>query len=72
MSSAGRALVFMEANVQGQFLLVVSYEFHCGIDAPFTVKLYLWFSMYSGIFLVLLEHFFMISHQMLVTSYLDL
>lgn len=41
MNSAGRPLVFTEANVQGQFLLVVSYEFHCGIDGAFTVKLYL-------------------------------
>lgn len=60
MNSAGRALVFTETNVQGQFLLVYSYEFHCSINNGFTVKLYPW---YSGIFLVLLEHFFMINHQ---------
>lgn len=63
MSSAGWALVFTEANVQGQFLLVFRYEFHCSINATFTIQLCLWFSMCSGVLLILLEHFFVISHQ---------
>lgn len=61
--NSGRSLVFSEANVQGQFLLVSRYEFHCSINAAFTVQLCLWFSMCSSIFLVLLEHFLMIGHQ---------
>lgn len=71
MNSTGRVLVFTKANVRGQFLLVFSYEFDCGIDAAFTIRLYLWFSMYTGMFLVLLEHS-MINRQKLVTSHLDL
>lgn len=63
MNSAARALVFMEASIQGQLLLVYTCEFHCSINAAFTVKYYLWFSMYSGMFLVLLEHFFMTNPQ---------
>lgn len=63
MNSAGRALVFMEASIQGQLLLVYTYEFHCSINAACTVKHYLWFSVYSGMFLVVLEHFFMTNRQ---------
>lgn len=63
MNSAGRSLVFTKANVQGQFLQVYSYEFHSSINAAFTLKLYLWFSIYYGVFLVLLKHFFMTNHQ---------
>lgn len=39
MNSSGWSLVFTEANVQGQFLLVSRYEFHCSINAAFTVQL---------------------------------
>lgn len=63
MNSAGRALAFNKANVQGQFLLLYSYEFYCSTSATFTVKLHLWFSMYYGKFLVLFEHFFIINHD---------
>lgn len=63
MNSAGRALVFTEASVQGQFLLVSRYEFHCSVNAAFAVQLCLWFFMCSSLFLVLLEHFLMISNQ---------
>lgn len=63
MNSAGRALVSNKVNVQGQFLQFYSYEFYCSINATFTVKLHLWFSMYSGKFLVLFEHFFIINHE---------
>lgn len=63
MNSAGRALIFTEGDVQGQFLLVSRLEFPCSINAAFTVQLCLWFSMCSRVFLVLLEHFLIISHQ---------
>lgn len=43
MNSTGRDLVFTEANVQGQFLLVSRYEFHYSINATFTIQLCLWF-----------------------------
>lgn len=50
--SDDKALVFADTDTQEQLLLLSSCEFHCGIHSAFTLKLYPWFCMHSGICLV--------------------